>query len=261
MGLPEPKIFTRAQLAKRWKCGLPKIGGYIRDGQLKEGFDTFNADYGELRQRCYYKCDAEDEQLLNDINHEEPLSAFVDSVIPENIVSCPRYLYKPIMPNATCYYKPELNQESVWEGITKTMYTLMHIQKYIMFCYFYDLNGSALIPIEEDNSHISFPSITKECRLVIPFEEVERFEIKNKLKRKGKQAPSVTIERKRVILEIIRECGHDPMAFPPTPSGKRGAKTEVRDIYLERHGKTQRNPFDKAWEQLREEGQIKDKSD
>lgn len=59
-----------------------------------------------------------------------------------------------------------------------------------------------------------------------------------------------------VILEELRQLGHDPLALPKNSPGKSGVKSEVR-------ARLQRNPlfqgvkvFDKAWERLTDQADI-----
>lgn len=263
MPLPEPSIFTKTQLAKRWKCGVPKIRGYIKDGRLKRAFNTLDYDFKALRETLFYRYDG-NTNVLPEIKDEMPLIDLINDINPENIIKCPRYLYKSIDPNITTLPEVAFDKENLLESISTAFLAIASNQSFIFFRYFYDLDGNVLIPITQNNNKniwkISLLSISRRNHdnLIISLEEIERFEIENGLIKK-KKTQSVLIKRKTDILAIIKEFNYDPLAFPKAPSGKAGEKSEIRKLFLERHGQTLRNPFDKAWEALRKEGLIKDK--
>ena len=94
--LPDPEVFTRKQLAERWKCEVSLIDSYIKTGQLKRGFITFGSDYSYLRDYRFIVCPANQSihELiieLNEIKKDEKRNwpEFENS----RIVDCPDYLY------------------------------------------------------------------------------------------------------------------------------------------------------------------------
>lgn len=54
------------------------------------------------------------------------------------------------------------------------------------------------------------------------------------------------------ILRVLRELGHDPHRLPDTPDGKSGPKAHARA----KCPKMSRKVFDKAWQRLRDDGEI-----
>ena len=56
-----------------------------------------------------------------------------------------------------------------------------------------------------------------------------------------------------VILDAIREAGHEPLSLPKNDAGKRGIKALVRDELVGKHKLFPKGgrQFDKAWERLR----------
>ena len=193
--LPDPKEFRRGELTQRWGCDLSRIDAYIEYGQLKLGFDTTRENWlwTDPRKLNYYKSEAGNEQLLDAIEQHQPLSSFMSSSPQEErIISCPQYLYLPVVRNTIMKLYPVMNQDwpdSRGSTIVK-LYPVM-IQNpsdsrdtseevcskpYIWFRYFYDLEGNALIPMSKTGI-IEFPQLKHRLDLLrVPLEEVERFE-------------------------------------------------------------------------------------
>ena len=173
--LPDRRTFTREQLAERWECDLSLIDSYIKDGQLKEGFDTFGSSYSHLREMWY--CVLEDdgwstEKLLDAVEDGKPLSEFTSAAT--TFTSCPRYLYMPPVKNTIGKIK-EPNPFNLVGGI------LFLCSFYdVPIRYFHDRHGNVLIPTKkvDDEDYITFPAILKRNfrNFIIPLEEVLRFE-------------------------------------------------------------------------------------
>lgn len=62
------------------------------------------------------------------------------------------------------------------------------------------------------------------------------------------------------ILAAIREIGRDPLALPVNEQGKPGVKAEIRDALDGKGLFAGTTVFDKAWERLRQQGDIADKT-
>ena len=68
-------------------------------------------------------------------------------------------------------------------------------------------------------------------------------------------------EQDEVILDKIRELGHDPLNFPKNSPGKRGVKAAVRvELVGIKPFPANGTQFDHAWERLRDRGDIVDQS-
>ena len=61
------------------------------------------------------------------------------------------------------------------------------------------------------------------------------------------------------ILELLRRKGYDPQSLPKNPQGKDGVKLEIRIALGKRGMWSGRTVFDKAWQRLRDIGEIVDK--
>ena len=174
--LPDPKEFRRGELVQRWGCDLSRINAYIRYGQLKLGFDTTRENWlwTDPRKLNYYKNEAGNEQLLDAIEQHQPLSSFMSSnPQEERIISCPQYLYLPVVRNAIMKLYPVMNQD--WLDSRGTSEEVCS-EPCIWFRYFYDLEGNALIPMSKTGI-IEFPQLKHRLDLLrVPLEEVERFE-------------------------------------------------------------------------------------
>ena len=185
ISLPDPETFTLEEIAKRWKCSLSRVEGYINDGKLKQGIDTLKKRCKSLRQFRYYKYNASDELLLNPTDdYGEPLSKVVGSIRQINFIDdCPKFLYFPIELEE---YQGDIydrfrnliddNYDGDVENFRKE---IGYIDDGIPFPFFYDLDGTKLIPVENDKPHkCRTPFVSKRCPLIVPCEEVERFERK-----------------------------------------------------------------------------------
>lgn len=173
--LPSRRTFTREQLAERWECDLSLISSYIKDGQLKEGFDTFGSSYSHLRKFCYYVLEDDGwstEKLLDAIEDGKPLSAFASSVT--TFTSCPQYLYMPPVKSAI----GEIKEPNPFNWVGGILFLCSFYD--VPVRYFHDRHGNVLIPIKkvDDEDYITFPPIWKRNfrNFIIPLEEVLRFE-------------------------------------------------------------------------------------
>ena len=182
--LPDQETYTRGELAKRWKCEPSKIDAYIRTGQLKEALPPTARNH--FFQYYFYKCShseplsdavrppaADDgyKWLLMVIEEGEPLEKYV-RVAGEKIIQR-KYLYLP----------PEDEEDAVIERPTSKLIR-----------YFYDLEGNALIPVAEDDGWpICFAPVDKHHfnSLIIPLEEVKRFESESRMVKRGRKPGSV----------------------------------------------------------------------
>ena len=202
---PDQKTYTRKELSQRWEGDLSKIDAYIRTGQLKAALPPVAIK--SLRKWVFYRCHNnekfnEDEinvGLLDIIEDGETFEKYAGKIGQGKITSFPGYLYVPIDDNAIIE-EPE--------------------KDYILVRYFYDLEGNALIMVEDAESEyeICFAPIKKEHldSLIIPLEEVKRFERENNITQKSKQTPFV-VERQEEITKQNREDS-DALAFKPPPN-------------------------------------------
>jgi hypothetical protein len=78
-------------------------------------------------------------------------------------------------------------------------------------------------------------------------------------KSSGKGQKEPLIQRARhwqlEVLRVIGDLGHDPMKLPKGDKGKAGVRGEVWTKLFEQKTMTRKN-FEKAWEQLRKDGQT-----
>lgn len=62
------------------------------------------------------------------------------------------------------------------------------------------------------------------------------------------------------ILAAIRSAGHDPQSVPVNEPGKPGVKAAIREVLGRERLFVGTTVFDKAWERLRQQGEIADKA-
>lgn len=273
---PKPKTFTDKQLEEWYGWSQADIESYVRTGKLRQAFDT--ATRPDLRDSVFYKCEADDKQLLDAIKDLEPLSAFTSSIIQENFISCPPYLYLPI-----AFESFEFCRE--WMMSTLIIYGELPeelLDQSILLRYFYDFEGNALIPMLDDKL-IGFPMVKFQFRrqLIFPIKEVEKFRIENTPERKGKGDREKTKILKDEIIEIIKDLGYDPKSFPHSgkprspelleilrsnpnfKNRKITAKTEVWEEYILRLSKKEKDPHNRPLSKFfwiltaREKGRLK----
>jgi hypothetical protein len=77
---------------------------------------------------------------------------------------------------------------------------------------------------------------------------------------KKKKPRTRLIQQENAILEEIRKQGLDPLAFPPHPSGRRGAKAAICEALKNSPLFEGSRVFDKAWERLRSQRHIADQA-
>lgn len=284
LNLPELEEFSKELLAERWGCRVSLVEAYIRSGQLKQAVATFH-NPGLWSDREFYKYKIDDKEreadvkkrydelypntqknltneelqfhvhvirpdalrhadvihiecLLDVIENEKQLDDYLHPIANENIVSCPKYLY-----------------------VTREMLKKYPVKDdYIRAYNFYDLDGNVLIPISthiptyDDNNYRIDSLLIKLDSLIIPLEEVKRFEniskkitVKNKSNKKER--------RQEYILEIMENPNFDIENLPYNP-GKKGVKEEVWKIFDKNYMETfekpkqRRGAFDRAWESL-----------
>lgn len=290
---PKPKTFTKKQLEEWYGWSEADVESYVTTGQLRQAFDTSTRP--DLQNTKYYKCKADNEELLNAIKDIEPLSAFTKSIKQENFISCPPYLYLPVAPNSFEFHNKWMPSILSLYGEMPEYLTEEQANQNIMLRYFYDFEGNALVPVTKDCITITFEMVKFQFRkfLIFPFEEVERFRTENAPKRKIQGEKPETTKRKDDIMEIIKDLGYNPKSFPEfgkprspelleifrnnsnfeNKKSKRTAKTEVWEEYALRISKKEKDDrslseyfdfvmgrdykrFDKAWQALRKEGKI-----
>lgn len=64
--------------------------------------------------------------------------------------------------------------------------------------------------------------------------------------------------QEEVVLQTIRQLGHDPQSLPKPPTGTAGIKRTVRDAVAADPKFNGTTTFDKTWERLRKSGDIND---
>lgn len=230
----QPKTFTIEELAEYWRWSVSEVTRHIRDGHLKRTLVT-DTRPDLLRDCRLYRCDEDTRLLFRELEDEmpsgehllqciwegTPLNHFVDPVIPKNIIHCSDYEY---------LYIPGDKALEVT------------VNKEHKVRYFYDLDGSLLIPIidgtphYEDEDCIDFVGIEKHIydSPLISFEAVERFMVENTAKRKDKEGTDAeTIkDRQRRIVKIIRRLKKNPEHLLDE-RGENHIKDKVRKIYVE----------------------------
>lgn len=74
------------------------------------------------------------------------------------------------------------------------------------------------------------------------------------------QAMQKSVAQELSILDAIRDAGHEPQRLPKREAGKPGVKSEIRGRLVGKHRDFPKagTQFDKAWERLRAQGDIKE---
>lgn len=224
--LRKRKAFIKEDLSRLLRWDETRINTYINNGQIRRAFDTINADR-HLRDLKYYQCYASNEQL-SALKHDEPLSAFFDTIIEENFISCPRYLYLPV-PHPIVIPDPQILRGTIdFMTVFKNMPPELFSGTWVMLSYFYHLDGCALIPVEED--YTNFPLVKLQFELLeFPREEIER--LKNPKKREG---PYDKRWRESRIKAIQKKYNFDPREYREMSNAKqRIEKRKMRKRYFE----------------------------
>ena len=239
--LPDPNKFTREQLAQRWKCDLSRIDAYIRHGQLKLGIDTTKVGWSwdsvwvwaDPRSFDYYKSEAGNEQLLDAIRYDKPISAFVNSEPQEKqLVSCPPHLYMPATPGSLIQPNPAMIQSTLesYDAPDEA-----YSDPYVMVRYFYDLEGNSLIPVAK-SGFIKFLVVKHRFDLLpIPLEEVERFEglsSETSVDRVDKKTRPVAVEREGKKAEKCLEGPGIPSIAKTTDNAPADKRPPSPDSFL-----------------------------
>ena len=231
---PAPKTYTIKRLVKRWErweYDEEDIKGFIEDGHLKQAFDTVRLDanlsspFFRLRDIHFYKHHVESGELLK-IEQQSTLEELVDSVTENDLIPCSKikFLYLPKDVSAKSIGKR--GEDCDW----------IH--------FFYDVNGNQLIPTHNRNIesmlsgkteyHINSLPIDKhlfEELLIIPLEEVERFENEND--GKNKRPYKITLRELR-MKQAQKLSNFDPEKHrKASQAQKKINKGNMRKAYFE----------------------------
>ena len=231
--LPDQETFTREELSQRWKCDTSKIDAYIRSGQLKQALPP--PARHALREWIFYQCtkdeplsdvvrhakpiDADDsnEWLLDLIEDGEPLEKYVGKVAQEKIISRPEYFY---VPNAGGAIIKAHGTNGAYQSAR----------------FFYDLHGNPLIPIwdKEDGYQVCFVLVKKRFldSLIVPLEEVKRFECENNIGQKSKRKSSGVIDRQEEKPEQKQEDSNSPPPPSKTANEEKPLSSDERLLRL-----------------------------
>ena len=227
--LPNREAFIRDELGELLEWSESRVDAYIEKGQIRRAFDTIKADE-HLRSWQYYKCKAKKEQL-SALKHDEPLSAFVDPVIEENFISCPRYLYLP-MPPPIIIPDPSMLQGTIdYETTFRNAPPELFSGTWVMLSHFYHFDGSVLIPVEE--GYTNFPLVKLQFELLeFPLEETERHK-QNKNTRQDK-GPYNIRKREQRMKQVQKLSKFDPTKHrKASHSQKTNNKATMRVAYFE----------------------------
>lgn len=258
---PKPKTYTIRQLSEHWKgWSESEIEGFIRDGYLKEAFDA--AELGHkicdvngcpLSDFYLYKCKAGPEKSNDGRDIRSVLMECVDPKVKDNVIKSPKDKENIILGSDVIFlYMPK--SEKAIEKLENKSFNYVH--------FFYDLDGSLLIPLfkggpfisgVEDGYHMPYVSIPKDLfdLLIIPREEVERFENEHK-----QPSGKVVTKRQKYILEIMKKdlnLDFGNLPYSPTRAGIKNKVWEIFDKKFEENFERyeqRRNAFDLAWEPL-----------
>lgn len=218
--LPDPATFTKKQLAERWKCDISLIERYINTGQLKEGFDVFGAGYGYLRQLKYFLC--EDEESFNELEailDTKTWSEIASSKISKKFLSFPRFLYLPFIDTK------EINAKKITKSNLFNSVRNIFLKNYSRIDFFCDLEDTPLIPIVVIDEKCIMISVRapKLEDMIIPLEEILRFEKKHFIKEKREGATSAitykekSIEQEQKDSEIALSKRNDKISHRQPP--------------------------------------------
>ena len=191
--LPDPKTFTREELAKRWNCDISLIDRYIKNGQLKEGFDTSGPDYSYLHDLRFIVCPA-DQSIIEVITELNKIKADSwDEFETSRIIDCPDYLYMPLSDPS------DVVNQSTYTVFGERLFSKDRADWRTCFR---DLENNTLFPVKitRFTGAVQIVSVPKPRLedIIIPLEEVLRFEKEHRIKEKD--APFTT-DRKGKILK------------------------------------------------------------
>ena len=299
LNLPDSEEFTIEMLAERWGCGVSLIDNYIKNGRLRQAFASAHNTDLQVLEFYEYKIDAKEREadvkkryddarkiqpnmpkslseeelqshvhiirqdaiapldaihiecLLDVIENEERLDKYLHPIAIENIVGCPKYLYVT---------RERQNKYPVFQD------------DYVLAYNFYDFHGNVLLPISSDiptydDNHYRLDFVrVKLGSLIIPLEEVKRFEQlihqnenedDKEPKRKGKHKKSD--DNKNKVYSIITEkLKLEHLKLPKKEKGKAGVAAAIRK-FCEKNkeeGLT-RAKINRALKDLENEGRIK----
>ncbi|MCY4054094.1 MAG: AlpA family phage regulatory protein, partial [Hyphomicrobiales bacterium] len=195
--LPDPKTFTRKELAKRWNCDISLIDRYIKNGQLKEGFDTSGPDYSYLHDLRFIVCPA-DQSIIEVITELNEIKADSwDEFETSRIIDCPDYLYMPLSDPS------DVVNQSTYTVFGERLFSKDRADWRTCFR---DLENNTLFPVKitRFTGAVQIVSVPKPRLedIIISLEEVLRFEKEHRIREKD--APSTT-ERKGKSLKKERE--------------------------------------------------------
>lgn len=263
--LPDPDTFTREMLAKRWNCDLSLIDRYIKTKKLKEGIDTLEPKYNSLRplRLRYFACDDAESvrQLVEVLNTKKKTwDEIINSNLSEKFRPCPRFLY------LSCLGASDIEEAGLFDIVRNKMFLRELDDNYPdIFSFFCDLENTILIPVVKSSNFCCHLVVMKPYNfedIIIPLEEVERFEDEdkdgNEPKRKGKNAPSVDIKHMDDVYEIItKELKLDPQKIPDPGIGKSGVAADLRKFCDHNKINLTKSQINKALRLLKKASRIK----
>ena len=255
LNLSERESFLKDELPELLGWSNSRIDGYIRNGQIRRAFDTTNRDK-HLCDWKYYKCNLGNERL-SAMSRDDALSDFVDPIIEENFISCPRYLYLP-EPRPIRIPDPKMLEGTIfhWIFVHDVPEELLS-GTWVMLSHFYHFDGDVLLPVEDGG--IIFPLVKLEEfeLLEFPLEEIERLKQKNH-KRRGKKSPSVTIAHKKEVYRIItEEFKIDSQKIPYPGDGRAGIASRLRKFCNDNKIGLTESQINTALRLLKKENRIK----
>ena len=226
--LPDPGTFTREQLAERWQCEVSLIDRYIENGQLKEGFITFGPDYGYLRDCRFIVCPSNQSihELIIELNEiEEDEKKNWHEFENSRVVDCPDYLYMPLSDP-----KDVVNQKNFIvfgkmlfsEDRDDWISCLRDLENNTLFAMKMTFGGLQLVYVKK-------PKLED---LIIPFEEVLRFEKEHRIRDKSRDVSSTATDRKEKRSKKEREDTNtpSPTTINTAPEEKQPPAPEERII-------------------------------
>ena len=204
--LPDPKTFTREELAKRWNCDISLIDRYIKNGQLKEGFDTSGPDYSYLHDLRFIVCPA-DQGIIEVITELNKIKADSwDEFETSRIIDCPDYLYMPLS-----------DPSDVVNQSTYTVFgeRLFSKDRDDWRTCFRDLENNTLFPVKitRFTGAVQIVSVPKPRLedIIIPLEEVLRFEKEHRIREKDASSTTDRIEKSPKTINNAAENKQPPV--------------------------------------------------
>ena len=196
--LPDTLTFTRAELAERWNCDISRIDRYISDGLLKEGFNVYGAGYEYLRELKYFvsKTNDDEEQLKKILDTKKKWSEIENSNLSEKFINVPIFLYL-WFGDVRKFEAREKDKPSFFESIRKKFFSEDEDDIVDFFC---DLewNPLTMIAVIDDRCVMGSVKKPKLEDMIIPLEEVLRFEKKYRVREKDEDVRSAIGRQGRI---------------------------------------------------------------